>query len=330
MNNLVGSFNSFMDYYQELHPEIKEYFQILSPTFPAFLIPFIESKTLKRISGVSYFCAMDHASKDIYNFKYYYSTLDHSIATALITWKFTNDVNQTLAALFHDATKPATSHVVDYLNKDFVKQESTEKDIYRTLARDKDLITLVRSHGLNISDIFEYKKYPLVDNERPRLCADRLEGIFSSSLIWTKETILHEIKTIYNNISLKPNEDGILEFSFNSPVDGNRMVELNDSINKATQSDEDYYFFMLLASMIERLIFREIIKKEELYEFTDHQVMNRIEVLSKTDLLLDNMLREFKTLKKVEPQVDKEIIKDRSNFNPLIGNLRYSKRYSMK
>lgn len=48
----------FNEYYENLNPEIKEYFKIISSHFPKFLIPFIESKTLMRLKDVSYFAVL--------------------------------------------------------------------------------------------------------------------------------------------------------------------------------------------------------------------------------------------------------------------------------
>ena len=39
-----------------------------------------------------------------------YSILEHSVGVALITWHFTRDKKQTLAALFHDISSPAFKH----------------------------------------------------------------------------------------------------------------------------------------------------------------------------------------------------------------------------
>ena len=55
-----------------------------------------------------------------------YSSLDHSIAVALIVWRFTHDKKQTFAGLFHDISTPAFKHCVDFMNGDYLKQESTE------------------------------------------------------------------------------------------------------------------------------------------------------------------------------------------------------------
>ena len=107
-------------------PNIQEYVNILGE-IPSFLNKYLELKILKRLKRVGYFCGMDYGSKHIYDFGYKISRYDHSLTTALITWKFTKDKRQTLLALFHDVSTPCFSHVIDYMNKDYENQESTEE-----------------------------------------------------------------------------------------------------------------------------------------------------------------------------------------------------------
>ena len=82
---------------------------------------------LTRLKKVGYFCGMDYASEHIYLFEYKISRYEHSLTTALLTWKFTKSKKQTIAALFHDVSTPCFSHVIDYMNKDYENQESTEE-----------------------------------------------------------------------------------------------------------------------------------------------------------------------------------------------------------
>lgn len=49
----------------------------------------------------------------------WYSSLDHSIAVALIIWHFTKDRKQTLSGLFHDIATPVFKHSIDFMNKDY-------------------------------------------------------------------------------------------------------------------------------------------------------------------------------------------------------------------
>lgn len=148
----------YYKYYNNLIPEIKKYFNILSSEIPDFLFPYIQTKTMLRLKDISFFCGMEYGNKDYYNFKYYISRLDHSISTALVVWNFSQDKKQTIAALFHDARTPATSHVIDYLNKDYIMQESTEEGLKETLIKDKELICLLNKDGYTVEEMIDFKK----------------------------------------------------------------------------------------------------------------------------------------------------------------------------
>ena len=95
---------------------------------PKFLIKYLKTPSLLRLKDISYFCGMDYASKDIYNFSEFISRYDHSLTVSLIVYKLTKDKKATLAGLFHDIATPCFSHVIDYMNQDYEKQESTGCD----------------------------------------------------------------------------------------------------------------------------------------------------------------------------------------------------------
>ena len=94
---------------------------------PEFLIKYLSVPSLVRLKKIGYFCGMDYASKDVYDFQEVISRYDHSLTVALLTWKLTKNRIKTLAALFHDISTPCFSHVIDYMNKDYANQESTEE-----------------------------------------------------------------------------------------------------------------------------------------------------------------------------------------------------------
>ena len=89
---------------------------------PEFLNKYLDTPCLLRLKKIGYFCGMDYASKDIYDFKEKITRYDHSLTVALLTWKCTNDIKATLAGLFHDVGTPCFSHVIDYMNKDYQNQ----------------------------------------------------------------------------------------------------------------------------------------------------------------------------------------------------------------
>lgn len=100
------------NYINNLHPEIKEYFKILSPEFPDWLVDYIDTLPMQRLKDISMNCGLDYCK--LFNIQYWYSTLDHSVAVALIIWHFTHDKKQTLAGLFHDIATPAFKHCIDF------------------------------------------------------------------------------------------------------------------------------------------------------------------------------------------------------------------------
>ena len=87
-------------YLDNLNEEINAYFKILSPKFPEWILEYIDTPAMQRIGKISMYCGTDYTK--VYNIKYWYSNLEHSVGVALIIWNFTHDKKQTLAGLFHD------------------------------------------------------------------------------------------------------------------------------------------------------------------------------------------------------------------------------------
>ena len=84
-------------YFENLNETIREYFNILSEEIPDFLYDYINTQEMQRIGKIGYGCGTDYTK--IFNNKFFYSNLEHSIAVALIVWNFTKDKKQTLARI---------------------------------------------------------------------------------------------------------------------------------------------------------------------------------------------------------------------------------------
>ena len=85
--------NIMYEYYKSL---------LINDGIPEFLLKYLKCPSLIRLKDIGYFCGMDYASKDIYDFKEYVTRYDHSLSVALITYRFTKSKKATLAGLFHD------------------------------------------------------------------------------------------------------------------------------------------------------------------------------------------------------------------------------------
>lgn len=169
--------------------ETKEYFKVLEPDFPEWLNDYIMTPAMQKQAKISVSCGVVYS--DLFPTVRFYSSLDHSIAVALIIWHFTHDKKQALAGLFHDIATPAFKHCVDFLNGDYYKQESTEELTTRTIAKSKEIMQLLKRDGISLDDVNDYHKYPIADNDTPMLSADRLEYSLSNSLFMYPQNTLH-------------------------------------------------------------------------------------------------------------------------------------------
>ena len=105
------------EYLQTLKPQIQEYFKILSPEgIPEFLYDYIKTPEMQKQAGISISCGTIYSKMFCHEF--WYSTLDHSVAVALIIWNFTKSKKQTLAGLFHDIATPVFKHSIYFMNGD--------------------------------------------------------------------------------------------------------------------------------------------------------------------------------------------------------------------
>ena len=292
------------------------YSELFNKTFDKYL----SLPSLIRLKNVGYFCGMDYASKDIYDFNGYVSRYDHSLNVALITWMCTKDKRATLAALFHDISTPCFSHVIDYMNNDYIEQESTEQYTKDILNNDKYLLAYLKEDGILLEEIIDFKKYTIVDNKRPKLCADRLDGVILTGLFWTKNLTIENAKDIIDVIEVFCNEDNEKEIGFKSKKIAKLVVDINKSIDIYCHSKEDVYMMELLANITKNAIDRNIISYGDLYKLDEEELMNMLENCNDNEILLD--LNRFKNIKLDEIlDFDMPFVKIRS-LNPLVDSIR--------
>lgn len=290
-------------------------------SIPEFLIKYLSTPSLLRLKKISYFCGMDYASKDIYNFKEPISRYDHSLTVALIVYKLTKNKIQTLAGLFHDVATPCFSHVIDYMNKDYTNQESTEEFTEIILKNDSYLKQCLDQDNLDINDIINFKKYPIVDNNRPKTCADRIDGVILTGISWTKNIEKSDIKDIVDNLCIFKNENNEDEIGFKKADIAQKVINVNNSINSYCHSNEDNYMMELLANITRQAIEKNYISYKDLYLYTEDELFELFE--KKEDEKLKNYIYEFKNIRKNDiPETNLSKVKIR-NLNPLVNNKRF-------
>ena len=261
-------------YLNTLDEEIKEYLKVLSPNFPEWMLEYIYTPEMLRLDGISMSCGTAYTR--IYNDKYYYSTLTHSVAVALIVWNFTHDKKQTIAALFHDIATPAFKHCIDFMNGDSERQESTEEKTEEVIRNSKEIQELLLRDNINVIDVVDYHEYPIADNETPRLSADRFEYTLSGGLYQVKIFDVKDIKNYYNNIVILTNEDNIEELGFKDKEICEKFIHDISRLWPRWIEDEDRLCMQLIADIIKKSNINGEITIEDLYKCSEKEIIQLI------------------------------------------------------
>ena len=277
------------NYYNNLNDEVKEYFSILSPEFPEWLLEYINTPEMERIGKISMSCGTDYSK--CFNVKYWYSNLDHSVGVAIIIWNFTHDKKQTLAGLFHDIATPVFKHCIDFMNGDSETQESTEERTTDIIKNSKRIMWLLERDGIKLQDVDDYKKYPIADNDTPKLSADRFEYTFASGLTFFRVWELDKIRKIYNNITIAKNEYGIDELVFKDKEVCEEYISIISKLWPEWVSDKDRTVMQFLADMCKSMNNAGYLTIDDLYSLSESEIINKF--LNCEDSYLSESFKKF-------------------------------------
>ena len=262
-------------YYDNINNELKEYFKILEPNYPEWLNEYIDTKELLSQQYISITCGTIYS--DLFESNFFFSSLDHSVAVALIVWHFTHDKKQTLAGLFHDIATPAFKHCVDFLNGDYMTQKSTEDLTTEVIKQSKEIMTLLKRDNIDITEVDNYHLYPIADNDTPKLSADRLEYSLSNALFTYRLLDLAIIKEIYNDIEIQKNEEKEIELGFKTKKIARNFIKVTSRLSVIYREDRTRYSMQFIADILKKLNAENKISKKDLYEMKESEVINIIE-----------------------------------------------------
>ena len=244
---------------------------------PAKLLAFAETAPMQRLRQVGMHCGCEYTACPLYKGKPAYSRYLHSLGAAAIVWRFTKDEAQSLSALFHDIATPVFAHVVDFLNGDHLAQESTEAPTHDILTNDAKLQAGLRALGLKTQDVDDYHRYPIADNDSPRLSSDRLEytlgnayRVFGASL--------DEISAVYENLTVLESEHGLPELSFRDLAAAQVFSKWSLQQSHWFVSDDDRFFMQALSDLLRLALQEGVLSRDDLWR-TEPEVIAKLEPL---------------------------------------------------
>ena len=239
--------------------------KIYNPSIPDFIKSFAETPAMQRLKDVGMHCGCEYTSFPMFDGLDNYSRYKHSVGCSLIVWHFTQDRRQTIAALLHDIATPTFAHVVDFLNGDHLKQESTESGTTALIETSPEIMTKQREWGITLEEVADYHLYPIADNDSPKLSADRLEYTLSNIVnyrIAPKEKVIQW----YDHLVVGRNEEGEEELMFNDFKTAESFCLSALETSKIYVADEDRFAMQTLSELLYKHIARGVLTQNDLYK----------------------------------------------------------------
>jgi len=157
------------------------------------LIELINSKPVQRLKKIAQFGVPDQ----FYHLKGY-SRLEHSIGVMLLLKKLKSSLEEQVAGLLHDVSHTTFSHVIDWAIGNQTKEDLQEKN-HRRFLSDGEIASILKKYGFEPNKIAHLKKFKLLEQEIPNLCADRIDYGLRDFYIWANPKI---VRSLIKNLAI--------------------------------------------------------------------------------------------------------------------------------
>lgn len=298
---------------------------------PSFLKEIADTAVMRRLRNVGMNCGVEYTRFPLFRKIAPYSRYDHSLGTGMITWRFTGDRAASAAALLHDVATPVFAHTVDFMNGDHERQESTETRTASVIAGSRELGAILDKYGLTAYDVSDYHRYPVADNDTPKLAADRLEYTLGNMVNFGFADV-REAARLYGDLTVGKNEYGEPELMFHTPETAESFTLLAMKCARVYVSPEDRYAMQRLSELLKTAVERGVIALSDL-ETDEPAVIRKLTADETTGAEWENYRRlscmadpaEYPENARVIPAKKRRIdpfVKDRGRVSALSGAFR--------
>jgi len=134
------------------------------------LVELIKSQPMQRLKSVSQMGIPDkyHSIKN-------FSRYEHSVGVMILLKKLGANEKEQIAGLLHDISHTAFSHLIDWVIGKVGGDENFQDEQHKNFMNSKTLSKVLRKYKFNPEEIFNYKRFGLLERPIPMLCADRVD-----------------------------------------------------------------------------------------------------------------------------------------------------------
>lgn len=150
------------------------YGRILLPD--PILHELMKSAAIRRLQGV-----LQHGVTGLIGITRATTRFEHSVGTMLLVRRMGGSIEEQIAALIHDVSHTAFSHVIDYVFHSHEDQNYHDA-VKETFISSTDLPRMLANWGYDWRDFLDAERFPLLEQPAPALCADRIDYFLRDAL----------------------------------------------------------------------------------------------------------------------------------------------------
>ncbi len=133
------------------------------------ILDLLDTQALRRLAGV-----LQHGVTALVGITTPTTRLEHSIGAMLLVRRLGASLSEQIAALLHDISHTAMSHVIDYVYARHDSQ-SYHDEMKEWYVAQSDIPAVLAGYGYDWQAFLQEDDFPLLEQPSPALCADRVD-----------------------------------------------------------------------------------------------------------------------------------------------------------
>jgi uncharacterized protein len=240
-------------------------------------------------------------------FYYFHPTEDttrfeHSLGVYLILKKFGAGIEEQLSGLLHDISHGVFSHVIDHLYGS-TGEEDYQDSIHSTYFQNNEISAILNKHGFDPARISDLEMWSLMDNELPKICADRLQYTLGDAVTIGKISQA-KAKSFVDSLIVKDNQ-----LIFQNKEVAKEFAYLSLWMCQVFWHDNwGLYSFRWIATIMKNALKRSILDKNDIVS-DDDSVIRKLEECDDKNIREEmHKLKSFRKEKVCESKSDYDFL----------------------
>ena len=162
------------------------------------VLELIKTQEMQRLKDVN-----QYGSYHLVDPSAFTSRFDHSLGVYFLLKKLKAPREEQISGLLHDIAHTAFSHVIDFVYNAADTQHIHE-GFHEKVLQNSEIPAILKKFNLDVKDISDESRFPLLENKLPDICADRIDYYLRDNLLMgfiTKK----DIDLILESIVVKDN-----------------------------------------------------------------------------------------------------------------------------